>query len=268
MATMSYNCFINCKHSPFDITVYMLELSMYIYRDHHVALQHHHHRPRTTSNPPPILPLPLDTQDTWTTRLNLFIHRHVTPKTGFPAIDYITPAPTPSPSDEEPLIPSRDILLTYRTAYSTYLHHQFTTASTNEQHRRTNTYFSWAPEPGYIIQTDLTTSPPLTPLAKLSLLRFRTINHDLPIETLSWTTTPRQDRHCPECTPATIACEHHALFHCTRHDALRTQYPKLPFASHSPLDLFSKPVEFSDFIIKLSRCYSTRPLPPTRPQAP
>ena len=176
-------------------------------RDHHVALQHHHHRPRTTSNPPPILPLPLDTPDTWTTRLNLFIHRHVTPKTGFPAIDYITPAPTPSPSDEEPLIPSRDILLTYRTAYSTHLHNHFTTASTNEQHRRTNTYFSWAPEPGYIIQTDLTTSQ-------------------------------------------------------------RTQYPKLPFASHSPLDLFSKPVEFSDFIIKLSRCYSTRPLPPTRPQAP
>ena len=47
-----------------------------------------------------------------------------------------------------------------------------------------------------------------------TLLKFRTSNHNLPIETGRWSGIPREDRLCPLCNSPAIADEFHYLFKC------------------------------------------------------
>ena len=56
------------------------------------------------------------------------------------------------------------------------------------------------------------------------LLKFRTLNHKLPIETGRWENTPRENRTCKHCTSPAVADEQHYLFNCESIHQYRTQY--------------------------------------------
>ena len=56
------------------------------------------------------------------------------------------------------------------------------------------------------------------------LIKFRTLNHKLPIETGRWENIPRDNRTCKHCTSPAVADEQHYLFNCESIYHYRTQY--------------------------------------------
>ena len=63
------------------------------------------------------------------------------------------------------------------------------------------------------------------------LLKFRTSNHNLPVETGRWSGIPREERLCPLCNSPAVADEYHYLFKCEILAAERLLY--LPRRSFS-----------------------------------
>ena len=77
-------------------------------------------------------------------------------------------------------------------------------------------------------KTDMCMEKYLTHLPKnyyLSLYKFRTTNHKLPIETGRWEGVPLNERKCPLCN-IDIGDEFHFIFKCTHFNAERTMYLK------------------------------------------
>jgi hypothetical protein len=57
-----------------------------------------------------------------------------------------------------------------------------------------------------------------------NILKFRTSNHKLPIETGRWRNVPRYERTCPFCPSPALADEFHYLFRCEYFDTVRRKY--------------------------------------------
>ena len=77
----------------------------------------------------------------------------------------------------------------------------------------------------------------------LPILRFRTSNHNLPVETGRWTNTPRNERTCTLCNSPAVGDELHYLFRCQALHQQRLMFlPKYikPWSNiHTLITLFS-----------------------------
>ena len=58
----------------------------------------------------------------------------------------------------------------------------------------------------------------------ITMFKFRTTNNNLPVNTLRYTDTPRNERICGKCNLLDVADEFHYLFACPFFDADRKRY--------------------------------------------
>ena len=66
---------------------------------------------------------------------------------------------------------------------------------------------------------------------KFALIKFRTSNHKLPIETGRYDNTERKDRICTLCSVKDIGDEYHYLFSCQYFNDIRLLYVPKKFVS-------------------------------------
>ncbi len=93
----------------------------------------------------------------------------------------------------------------------------------------------------------------------LPILKFRTSNHNLPVETGRWYSIPKELRTCPLCTSSAIGDEIHYLFRCEFFNAVRQPYIPKYFCSFVNMYKFNRLFSCSKLsIIKpLSKFIST-----------
>ena len=71
----------------------------------------------------------------------------------------------------------------------------------------------------------------LSPHLAYYLIKYKTSNHKLPVETGRWHNIPFNDRKCPKCSTQ-IGDEYHYLFECPEFIEARKQYIKPYYRRH------------------------------------
>ena len=106
-----------------------------------------------------------------------------------------------------------------------------------------------------IIKNDFCTEDYLTILPKskyIPLLKYRTANHFLSVETLRWQGIDISERKCPLCDKQDVADEFHYLFTCKSFEEQRKMYIK-PYYYLRPNTLKYKELFSSKSPTKLSK---------------